>query len=190
MIIAISGKQRSGKDTATEVFLHNLPELNLKIANFASSLKQEVAEHFNLTLEELDLLKNSDPDYREILVAWSKIRKKHDLYYFVDQVLNCPENKGRNLIISDVSYQYELAALRNSGEEVFAVRVDSNKVYRSQRGVLSCEDDESETSLDKYKDWDYKLTNNATMDSFISDCNDCVLEIMTAYTYPLKGAIK
>lgn len=172
-ILAISGKQRTGKDTLAKMLLEKLSAFNFQIIGFADSLKEVVAKQHNITVDELNDLKNSDPCWRKVLIQTSKFYRATDELYWVKKLLN---NKKGNLIIPDLRYRFELDYLIKRREsdcenelaercEPILIRIEASPDVRAQRGTLSNETDASETELDSYPAWDYHLKNNSNIHS-------------------------
>lgn len=186
MIIAVSGKARAGKDLLASIAA---PHGFKKLA-FADPLKERVRKDFGLSLEQTDgALKEAVTNYqkppyglddmyhtrywtpREIMIEYGQFFRQFDKNFWVNQVINtiCKENtlvqlatfKESNYIITDCRFPNEIEALRNIGS--FTVRLERH----SDRDNLvsdATKSNISETALDDYKEWDFKLDaeNNKT----------------------------
>lgn len=155
-LIAISGKQYSGKDFLAALILERLPEFR-KIP-IAYAIKQAYAEQHGLSLEEIEA---SKAEHRPGLIAMGDWGRKIDPNYWLKQVLSLPGRK----IISDVRLKHEYDVLKDAG--AFLLRLNADREIRGQRGRLVDEADPTETQLDGVTAWDAVLTNNGTAEDLI-----------------------
>lgn len=155
-IIAISGKQRSGKDTLAAFLLTHLP--GWRRVALADALKDEYCQAHGLDRAMIDTLKNQDPAIRGGLIAWGGMRRDEDPNYWVKQVIA----QAPGIIVPDLRFQNEARAFQEAG--ALLVRVEANPQARANRGILSHEADPSETDLDGWKGWDWVIQNSSTLD--------------------------
>ena len=152
ILIGISGKKRSGKDTlATAIKVHTTLLIH-KIA-FADALKKEVAAALGITVQELERDKDF---YRPILQWWGTDyrRKKFGEDYWTIQFAKAFLKSEADMVIApDVRFPNEAGLIRQSG----------GILIRVEREGLPTDVHESETALDRYK-FDYTF-NNTTVDS-------------------------
>jgi phosphomevalonate kinase len=160
-IIAISGKQYSGKDLLADLLLECLPEFR-KIP-LALAIKQEYARRHGLTLEQIEANK---AHYRPDLIALGDWGRRQDPDYWLKQVLNQPGKK----IIPDVRLKREYDLLREQG--AFLIRLNTDRAVRAQRGTIVSEDDPTERELDRITEWDAVLTNNGTVQELTNQLPD------------------
>lgn len=151
-IIAISGKQYSGKDLLADLLLKRLPDFR-KIP-LALAIKQEYAKHNHLTLEQIEANK---AQYRPDLITLGDWGRQQDPDYWIKQVLAQPGKK----IISDVRLKREYDLLREHG--AFLIRLNADRAVRAQRGKIVSEDDPTERDLDSIIEWDAILANNGSL---------------------------
>lgn len=151
-IVVISGKQFSGKDTVANVLKEKLPDF--KLAPLADAIKIEFGKKKKLTFNEVE---RNKPLYRAELIVLGNKRRNEDADYWIKKILNS-EN---NILVSDVRLPHEIETF----EKLHAVkiRVEADREERAKRGKLVKEDDPTETGLDDYKDWDYIIENNGTV---------------------------
>ncbi len=152
-IVVISGKQFSGKDTVANVIKQKLP--NFKLAPIADSIKIEFSQLKNLTFNEIE---RNKPLYRADLINFSNEKRAKDPDCWIKKVLSYEDN----LIISDVRLQHEIEVFEEHG--AVKIRVESGRDERAKRGKLVKEDDFTETDLDNYKNWDYIIENNGSIE--------------------------
>jgi hypothetical protein len=75
--------------------------------------------------------------------------------------------KSSNWIITDVRFPNEIKAIKDKGGIV--IRVERDDLLRL--GYLDKNAHKSETALDDYKDWDYTIKNNDTIEELINKIN-------------------
>ena len=152
-LIAISGKQYSGKDVLTHLLLKALP--HFKQIPIATEIKNAYAAQHHLTLTDIE---NNKALHRPGLIALGDWGRKQDPNYWLKQVLIEPGPK----IISDVRLKQESALLKAQG--AFLIRLNADRAVRAQRGQIVSEHDPTEQELDHVMDWDAILTNNGNLD--------------------------
>ena len=157
MLIGISGKKRSGKDTVGEIMLEWL-QGNLGTAArvaFADQLKEEVARATGVSLEQIE---SDKVRWRPILQWWGVEFRRHYfgqdywLRKMVEKLLTMDEEFA---VVTDVRFRDEADYIRASGG--FVVRVERETGL--QDGHVS------ELNLDGYDDFDYVLNNHKDIDS-------------------------
>lgn len=151
-IIAISGKQYSGKDLLARLIMERLPEF--RKVPIAQAIKQEYARRHQLTLEEIEANK---AHYRPDLIALGDWGRAQDPDYWLKQVLAQPGKK----IISDLRMKREYDLLKEYG--AYLIRLNADRDVRAKRGTIVSEHDPTENELDAIRDWDAILTNNQTI---------------------------
>ena len=151
-IIAISGKQYSGKDMLADLILARLPEFQ-KIP-LALAIKVAYAKQHHLTLEELEANK---AQHRPGLIALGNWGRAQDPDYWLKQVLTQP---GK-ILISDMRLKREYDLLKQQG--AFLIRLEADRAIRATRGHIVSEGDPTENELDAVTDWDFILTNNQSV---------------------------
>lgn len=167
-IIAVSGKKRSGKDTFCKIAKKYLQEkYNLEYQNkkFADKLKlicsimtgtpleywydgshyDDIIPMWNITIREF-MQKLGTEGTREILHP--------DTWIFS---LFSDYKKDDKWIITDLRFQNEALFLSNRG----SIRVRVNRP-----GLKSKDKHQSEIDLDKYKGFDYIISNDSTIEDF------------------------
>lgn len=171
-ILLISGKQRSGKDTFAKIST----KYGFKLAPFAGSLKKEVSAAIGISLQELEDLKNSTAQYRNILISWAEMRKTFDKGYFVRKALT----QEGNISIPDFRFYEELNLINSDKSlgEVITIRVNCADAVRAIRGTLSNQSDRSETEMDSLVA-DYTIDNNGTYEEFEAKCVEVLENILS-----------
>lgn len=156
-LIAISGKQYSGKDLLTDLLIKRLP--GFKKIPLALAIKEEFANRHGLTLAEIEAHK---AQYRPGLIALGNWGRAQDPDYWLKQVLSQPGKK----IISDLRLKREYDLLKAEG--AFLIRLEADRAIRAKRGDIVSEDDPTEWELDKIAEWDLRLENNDSPDELIA----------------------
>ncbi len=151
-IIAISGKQFSGKDQLTEILIKHLP--NFTQIPLALAIKQAYGEKYGLSLDEIEANK---AQHRPGLIKLGDWGRSQDPDYWLKQVLESSGNK----IISDVRLKREYDLLK--AQDAFLIRLEASREIRSQRGTLVSENDLTECDLDNTSHWDALLRNEGSI---------------------------
>jgi phosphomevalonate kinase len=150
IIIAISGKQLSGKDRLATLLLEKLSGFTR--VGLGDAIKMELAKRKKISYEELEQNKHL---YRpELIELGNKGRRLEKGLYWVNKVLATPGN----LVVPDMRVEKEFNAFKNKG--AIMVRVDARRDIRESRGQLVKEDDPTECGLDHISDWDFIIHNN------------------------------
>jgi len=154
IIIVLSGKQFSGKDTVADIIKEHFSDF--KEIALAGAIKKEFGKLKNITISEIE---RNKPLYRPELIELGNKGRAQSPDFWIEKVL---EEEG-NLIVPDLRLKHELEAFRKRG--AITIRVESSRKERAKRGHLVAEDDPTETQLDKTKCWDYIIENNDTLES-------------------------
>jgi hypothetical protein len=156
VIIGISGKKQSGKDTVADIILNNSPLLGSKVG-FALSLKLEIAKACGVDFE---FIENNKPVFRPMLQWWgTDFRRKFEGedYWLnkMDEIIESTEAslKLDFLIVSDVRFINEADWVKAKGGVL--IRVDRPNATQDTHI--------SEIQLDNYKGFDYRITNNSNL---------------------------
>jgi len=138
MLIGISGKKRSGKDTVADILMMKYPK-SIKYY-FAACLKMEVARACGVTVEYIDEHKDN---FRRILQGWGTDfrRKLQDENYWIKKMEIAVQNFSsfKNIIIPDVRFKNEYDFVKQNGGIVIRVSRDTGAI----------DNHVSETELDK-----------------------------------------
>lgn len=149
LIIGVSGKKRSGKDTLFQTVRTNFPELTVERRAFADKVKEYTYKYFNV-----------DPDsdkesYRHILQGVGQmVRSEFNENYWIQQATkDLP--KCDVLFFTDVRHLNEWRAVTYLGGK--NIRVDS----------INSDDDfhPSETDLD-FVSFSYYIENRGTLEEY------------------------
>ena len=193
MIIGISGKAGSGKDTAAKMLevLYANPDISyedfankryknfadIQIVHFADSLKETAQVLFRIGEWETNTQEGKKTTInwigktvRELLQGIGQgLRDAIDPNLWV-KILFANTEDWSNYIIADVRYPNELEAIKE--RDGVLIRIDRNGAGAGNHS--------SETALDDYNNWDVHIENNGSLES--------LFEAMRIFTknYPIE----
>lgn len=177
MIIGISGKAGSGKDTAAKMLevLYANPDISyedfankryknfadIQIVHFADSLKETAQVLFRIGEWETNTQEGKKTTInwigktvRELLQGIGQgLRDAIDPNLWV-KILFANTEDWSNYIIADVRYP----------NEVYAIKERNGILIRIDRKGAGAGNHSSETALDDYKDWDVHIENNGSIE--------------------------
>ena len=178
MIIGISGKAGSGKDTAAKMLevLYANPDISyedfsnrkyknfadIQIVHFADILKETVQVLFRIGEWETNTQEGKKTTIewigktvRELLQGVGQgLRDAIDPNLWIKVLFANTENWS-NYIIADVRYP----------NEVDAIKERNGILLRIDRKNAGAGNHSSETALDNYKEWDVHIENNGSLES-------------------------
>jgi len=193
MIIGITGKARSGKDTFAEMLAEQLYELSRKkfvLMAYATELKQRCQRDFNLSWDQLwgddkeaadhrypKPLSTNDPEDtlefwtgREILQAYGQFFRTIDYNFWVKALFTSIEDKEySNVIVTDVRHPNEADPVREKGGVV--IKVVSR---RSNIQAIHGSNHISEIAMD-----DYQVDHLVANDFGLTELRSVAKEIAT-----------
>lgn len=154
ILIALSGRKRSGKDTVCEILKTLAAPRRVARVAFADALKEEVAALLGVTLEEIETHKAR---YRGILQWWGTEWRRHDNdRYWLDkarQKIEALRGSADIVVVTDARFPNEGDLIRSMG----------GRVVRIERGSQSLDPHPSETAMDGY-DFDEFIPNRGTLE--------------------------
>lgn len=177
MIIGISGKAGSGKDTAAKMLevLYANPDISyedfvnkryknfadIQIVHFADSLKETAQVLFRIGEWETNTQEGKkttinwiSKTVRELLQGIGQgLRDAIDPNLWV-KILFANTEDWLNYIIADVRYP----------NEVYAIKERNGILLRIDRKGAGAGNHSSETALDNYKEWDVHIENNGSIE--------------------------
>lgn len=156
LIIAVSGKQLSGKDTAAKLILENFSYF--KRIGLGDAIKLEYGKRKNLNFDEIEENKSK---YRRDLIDLGNEGRAIDPDFWIKKILDYADC----IIVPDIRVKHEYDFFRSAG--AIMVRVQANEKIRAKRGALAAKDDKTECALDEITDWDFVIENNGTYEEFI-----------------------
>lgn len=169
-IIIFSGKQFSGKDTVAKILMEKFP--NFKRIGIADAIKLKYSKKTGLSLEEIEKNKSK---YRQDLINLGDWGRAQNPDYWLNSIIQY----DGDTIITDIRVKHELDLFRSFG--AFAVRVEADENIRAKRGMLSAENDNTETQLDNIKDWDFIIYNNGSYQDLINASKNLISKLISEF---------
>jgi len=172
MIISITGKIGSGKDTIADIIIQHTPYHDWKIKKFAGKLK-DIAEILSgvpkINFEDQEFKKQDmGPEwgmtYRDLLQKLGTEAMRNGLHenvwvnaLFADYHFNIEKDEQMpNWLITDCRFPNELEAVKtHKGITIKVIRDSGNTIGTTHA---------SETALDDYTEWDYVVDNNGSIE--------------------------
>jgi len=200
MIISITGKIGSGKDTVADI-IKQTTQIDWEVKKFAGKLKT-IAEilcgvpKFNFEDQEFKKTQMSEEwgmTYREFLQKLGTEAMRDGLHknvwinaLFADyrplddtlrssmgNVIDYSECEFPNWIITDTRFPNEMEAVKR--RKGLIIKVERDLILRKGYSTPTESDlHPSETSLDNYTEWDYVIENNGTL----QELNQKVIDIL------------
>ena len=152
-IIVISGKQYSGKDTLANILLDKLS--GFKRIGIGDAIKIKYANEKNIDIQEI--IKNKHL-YRDDLIKLGNWGREQSPQYWLNVLSDMDK-----IIVPDIRVEFEANYFKDKG--AFLVRVNSSFENRSKRGIITNNDDDTETALDNYKNWNIIIDNNSDFEA-------------------------
>jgi phosphomevalonate kinase len=174
-IIAIAGKQRSGKDALASLILQAFPQLEAR--SFAAAIKQALAQELGIKVQAIE---ENKARYRPMLIALGQQKRKQHQDYWIHATFAPPLAAGKQgCIITDLRLNRELEAVQYY--QALLMRVEASPQHRSQRGALVAQNDPTETELDTFTDWHLTIRNEGPMVAFKAVVEALVLPVVERY---------
>jgi predicted MPP superfamily phosphohydrolase len=173
LLIGISGKARSGKDTLANFILEKIPSLGR--AAFAAQIKKEYdLQHGTNTLgDEKEKIR-----HREGLIQLGLELTRDDPNHIIDKTLAI----SRPLLITDVRLIAEADAIRAQGGLLIRVNASYETLaHRSGPAYETIRHTRNEVQLDSYDHWDYVLSNDSSLEEFEAQANAVIASITEQY---------
>lgn len=182
MIIGISGKLRSGKDTVASLLINEFgPEVCERIA-LADILKKECEEIYGLDCHRMYTDYAYKEQIRQTLIDHGAYRRAEDIDYWVKLVL---ERVTKPItLVPDVRYTNEITTIKASNNQTLFIRVESTEDARKDHGwnASNADTDASECQLDKSNDWDLVVQNSGTIKDLRTALKPAIARINTYLT--------
>jgi cytidylate kinase len=146
MIICITGLARSGKDYVANLIQTSL---NTERKAIATNLKIMLSEALSMSVEELDMLKNTNPEYRQKLQRLGTRINELSQNAQVEAMYRT-RDKTKTLLVTDLRLKTELAYLKTQDTVILIQVKDFNQQYEDKHV--------SENDL-RYTEPDYLIDN-------------------------------
>jgi len=185
MIIGISGKIGSGKDTCANMILDAFPQGKFAVHAFALKLKKIVAELTGTTLE-MNISREGKAFVPPLFAPYSLgriqqlvgsgFRQTLGEDVWVNALFSNPDIVNRNIVITDVRYPNEKVAIEKRGGVVIRLEGDPAEIREINADKRDL-NHESETALDNVL-FDYLIVNNGTLNDLLFELiNLCISRI-------------
>ena len=166
IIFNVSAKAEHGKDTFYEIVNNYYDKKDIKVCHmlFAKHLKQYAKDYFGWDGKE-------ETKPRELLqtIGTNVIRDKMNNPNFhanrLIEDIQILSNYFDVFVITDCRFPNEVELVKNAfNDKVKSIRIErpNHKSRLTKEQLLH----KSETSLDDYNNWDYKIINDGTLENF------------------------
>ena len=162
IIMVVSGKANSGKDTTCEFMDNYVKTKGLKVINlqFSSYIKKYAKEISEWSGEE-----DSKPRTLLQQLGTDIIRKKIDNNFFINRIIGDIKVYSYYfdfITVSDARLPQEMDAIYNEFKNVYRVKIKrpnfNNNLNKEEKKHIT------EIALDNYKDYEYIIDNNGTLE--------------------------
>lgn len=167
MIIGISGKKGSGKNTVADIIKYKIKKKHIRLVSFAEPIKEILSLLLNVPLETLEdrnfkktrlsaEFDNKTPrELMKIIGTFMRTTVNED--FWINQIMKqIYDNSDTLYVITDVRYKNEMNAILKRGGEIIRVERTNNNTDTHQ----------SETDLDDVS-FEYTIHNNGTIEQLI-----------------------
>lgn len=170
MLIAFSGKKKTGKDTAADLLVSASPKLTFQRLNFADGVYEEIAEGIwpscicvpEALQAKIKFMKENKDNFRLILQGWGTDfrRKMFGEDYWVKKYANRLKIIPDRTVVmtTDVRFVNEAEYIKSIGGVL--IRISRDTGYYDTHV--------SETELDNYP-FDIAISNNGTKDDLLHE---------------------
>ena len=163
MILGLSGKAGSGKDTMADFLV---TRYGFEKASFAYALKSLCVN--------LGWNGQKDEAGRKLLQDLGTVLRTYDKDFWLRPVVSyIAKNPHKHIVITDVRHINEAQAVKNIGGKL--IRIDRENAY--SMGIL--QQHESELALDKYTEFDKVIYNDGGFDELFSSAIEFVHPFMS-----------
>lgn len=158
----MSGKARSGKDTAAEVITDGYDAATLAFADDVKTIAYNCYD-WNGKKDELG---------RKLLQDIGTTGRNYNRGIWADKVINRIQewslcfSDNQLTVVTDTRYPNEIQQIKHEFSDVVTIRITRDSVEKLKHP--------SETALDQWADWDYVVENNGSLEEFQKK----ILEIM------------
>ena len=155
----MSGKARSGKDTAAEVITEGYDAATFA---FADDVKMIAYNYFGWHGEKDEL-------GRKLLQDIGTTGRNYNRDIWADKTVDMIQewsSDNQLAVVTDTRYPNEIQRIKHGFSDVVTIRITRNSVEKLKHP--------SETALDQWTDWDYVVENNGSLE----ELQRRILEIM------------
>lgn len=159
LIIGLSGKPRSGKDTAARIIQSQLP--GIKVVGFSDAIRDEFDAEYGTNTR---LSEKEKDRHRAKMQEFGAGKVKEDVNYWIKRVLA----HQPPILITGVRRVTEAKAIQAAGGKLIRIEL-TEETLRERMGDEHFEANKShdnETQLDNYSPWDFVVDNNGSKEEF------------------------
>ena len=173
IIFVIYGKARSGKNTVSNYIKEYYNKNNLKTIDlmYAESIKNYTKKILNW-----DGLEETKPRTFLQQLGTEIIRNKIDNNFFINRMLQDIEVYSYFfdvIVITDARLKEEIEVPYNKYEKVIRIKIERNKSDLTEKQKQHI----TETALNDYEKYDYKIENNGTLEQLRNKVNNILNEV-------------
>lgn len=165
LLIGISGKARSGKDTVASIIEEMMPGIHR--TNFSHAITEEY-DGANGTLTRHD--EQEKLRHRPGIAELAEKRREEDAHYWSKKTLS---HEGDTLV-AGVRAVSEAEFVKEKGGVLIRVEVSPKRLEERMGEHFHHLQAPNERHLDKYDGWDYIITNDGTLEDLESKVADVV----------------
>jgi hypothetical protein len=160
ILIGISGKKRTGKNTVASL-IKSITNQTFEEFALAQDLKLELATLLKIKVSDIETSKEL---YRPLLQALGCFRREFNGQdYWVNKCFRRIYHSNADVrVITDIRFENEVKATQASG----------GLVVRVSRDIGLVDTHESETALDGYKGFDHVILNTGSLEHLLGDVKD------------------
>ena len=172
-VILIGGKARSGKDTMAEIIMNELESTGQKVCRIQVG---QYIKYYAMKYFGWDGREETKP--RDLLnkLGTEIIREKIDPNFHVDRLIQDIKILSYfydTFIVSDIRFPVEIEKTREAFSSVVSIKMnrESDELSANQKHHIS------ETILDDYKEFDYYVDNNGSLEELSVYAKNILKEI-------------
>lgn len=172
-VILIGGKARSGKDTMAEIIMNELESTGKKVCRIQVG---QYIKYYAMKYFGWDGREETKP--RDLLnkLGTEIIREKIDPNFHVDRLIQDIKILSYfydTFIVSDIRFPVEIEKTREAFSSVVSIKMnrESDELSANQKHHIS------ETILDDYKEFDYYVDNNGSLEELSVYAKNILKEI-------------
>ena len=161
LVIVLSGKARSGKDTSLEILKRKYEQIGKKVISlyYASYIKEYAKK-----ISSWDGNDENKPRTLLQVLGTDIIRNTIDKNFFINRIIEDIKVHSKFfdvIIIGDARFPEEIDYIKNEFKNVISVHIN-----REDMNLLTEEEKKhvTETALDSYKGYDYEINNDGSIE--------------------------
>lgn len=173
LVIVLSGKARSGKDTSLEILKRKYEQIGKKVISlyYASYIKEYAKK-----ISSWDGNDENKPRTLLQVLGTDIIRNTIDKNFFINRIIEDIKVYSKFfdiIIIGDARFPEEIDYIKNEFKNVISVHIN-----RKDMNLLTKEEKKhvTETALDNYKRYDYEINNDGSIEDLKTKLEEIIKE--------------